>query len=100
MRDDIAFLHTAQVHVPAFERLVRAQAPASCVRHAVDEALLADARIVGTGDAAQASMAPVEQALADLGIEVLSSPAPGVAHVLSVAQSRYELSIHKATQIL
>jgi glutamate racemase len=47
----LAFLHTAQVHVPTFERLVRKIAPDLAVRHVVREALLADARVVGADDA-------------------------------------------------
>jgi hypothetical protein len=49
--DALAFLHTAQVHVPTFERLVREIAPNLRVRHAVREDLLADARVVGVDDA-------------------------------------------------
>lgn len=47
----LAFLHTAQVHVPTFERLVREIAPDLRVRHVVREDLLADARAVGADDA-------------------------------------------------
>ncbi|MGJ7563691.1 Asp/Glu/hydantoin racemase [Variovorax sp. GB1R11] len=49
--DALAFLHTAQVHVPTFERLVREIAPDLRVRHAVREDLLADARALGVDDA-------------------------------------------------
>ena len=49
--DALAFLHTAQVHVPTFERLVREIAPDLRVRHAVREDLLGDARVVGVDDA-------------------------------------------------
>ena len=49
--DALAFLHTAQVHVPTFERLVREISPDLRVRHAVREDLLADARVVGVDDA-------------------------------------------------
>lgn len=49
--DALAFLHTAQVHVPTFERLVREIAPDLRVRHAVREDLLADARVLGVDDA-------------------------------------------------
>ncbi len=49
--DALAFLHTAQVHVPTFERRVREIAPDLRVRHAVREDLLADARVVGVDDA-------------------------------------------------
>ncbi|SFO58793.1 hypothetical protein SAMN05216567_101531 [Variovorax sp. OK605] len=51
-RDALAFVHTAQVHVPTFERLVRETAPGLRVRHVVREDLLADARVVGVDDAA------------------------------------------------
>lgn len=51
MKDALAFLHTAQVHVPTFERLVRENAPALRVRHVVREELLADARVTGVDDA-------------------------------------------------
>ena len=36
---------------------------------------------------AQASMAPVAHQLADLGIEVLASPAPGVAHAVATLRA-------------
>ncbi|WP_295977588.1 aspartate/glutamate racemase family protein [uncultured Variovorax sp.] len=51
MKDALAFLHTAQVHVPTFERLVRRIEPDLPVRHLVREKLLADARVVGVDDA-------------------------------------------------
>jgi len=51
MKDALAFLHTAQVHVPTFERLVRRIEPDLRVRHVVREELLADARVVGIEDA-------------------------------------------------
>ncbi|MET3377794.1 MULTISPECIES: aspartate/glutamate racemase family protein [Variovorax] len=50
MRDALAFLHTAQVHVPTFEQLVAEMAPGLRVRHLVQADLLADARVVGTDD--------------------------------------------------
>ena len=49
-RDDIAFLHTARVHVATFDALLRAQAPDLQARHAVDETLLADAQGLGHAD--------------------------------------------------
>lgn len=49
-RDDIAFLHTAQVHVATFNALLQAQAPGAQVHHVVDEALLADAQRLGLAD--------------------------------------------------
>ncbi|WP_432731648.1 Asp/Glu/hydantoin racemase [Variovorax sp. W6] len=51
MKEELAFLHTAQAHVPTFERLVREIAPALRVRHVVREELLADARVIGVEDA-------------------------------------------------
>ena len=47
MADAIAFLHTAQVHVPTFERLAREIAPDLEVRHLVKEELLHEARAKG-----------------------------------------------------
>ena len=43
----IGFLHTADVHVETFRRLVAELAPGWAVRHVVDESLLADARVAG-----------------------------------------------------
>ncbi|WP_433828223.1 hypothetical protein ACQP2E_02210 [Actinoplanes sp. CA-015351] len=43
----IGFLHTADVHVETFQRLVTELAPGWTVRHVVDESLLADARVDG-----------------------------------------------------
>jgi hypothetical protein len=60
-REALAFLHTAQVHVPTFEGLVREIAPGLRVRHLVREDLLADARVAGVGDAGLA--ARVHQAM-------------------------------------
>lgn len=51
MRDALAFLHTAQAHVPTFERLMDEMAPGLRARHVVRADLLADARVVGTDDA-------------------------------------------------
>jgi len=48
----IAFLHTAQAHVPTFERLLDETAPGWVAHHMVRDDLLADARIVGVADAA------------------------------------------------
>lgn len=50
-RDDIAFLHTARVHVATFGALLQAQAPGLRAHHAVHEDLLADAQRLGTADA-------------------------------------------------
>jgi hypothetical protein len=50
MTDAIAFLHTAHVHVPTFEQLVREMAPELEVRHLVREELLQDARATGIDD--------------------------------------------------
>jgi hypothetical protein len=41
------FLHTADVHVATFQRLMDELAPDWVVRHLVDESLLADARVEG-----------------------------------------------------
>lgn len=47
----LAFLHTAQVHVPTFERLVNEIAPDLHARHVVREDLLSDARVLGVAHA-------------------------------------------------
>ncbi|OAK61140.1 Asp/Glu/hydantoin racemase [Variovorax paradoxus] len=52
MRHAIAFLHTAQAHVPTFERLLGEAAPGLSARHVVRDDLLADARAVGVCDPA------------------------------------------------
>ncbi|WP_454909395.1 Asp/Glu/hydantoin racemase [Variovorax gossypii] len=52
MQHAIAFLHTAQAHVPTFERLLGEAAPGLPARHVVRDDLLADARVVGVSDAA------------------------------------------------
>lgn len=49
--DALAFLHTGQVHVATFERLVRTTVPDRPLRHLVREDLLADARTLGVDDA-------------------------------------------------
>jgi hypothetical protein len=43
MLPELAFLHTAAVHVDTFERLVRRLAPGMPTRHLVDTSLLAEA---------------------------------------------------------
>jgi len=50
MADTIAFLHTAQIHVPTFERLTREIAPDLHVQHLVKEELLHEARAAGIDD--------------------------------------------------
>lgn len=52
MPDDIAFLHTAAVHVATFTKLVADAAPALRQRHIVNEALLVDAQRDGANDPA------------------------------------------------
>ncbi|MET0312374.1 MAG: aspartate/glutamate racemase family protein [Burkholderiaceae bacterium] len=52
MTPRIAFLHTSPVHIATFAGLAAAMAPEFAVTHAVDEALLADARERGTQDPA------------------------------------------------
>lgn len=47
MKHDIAFLHTAKVHVETFGNLVKEIEPNLSVRHVVNEALLEDARKTG-----------------------------------------------------
>lgn len=44
---DIAFLHTSEVHVPTFQKLVDDIDSSICVRHDIDESLLKDAMING-----------------------------------------------------
>ncbi len=63
-RDDIAFLHTARVHVATFDALLRAQAPDLQARHAVDETLLADAQ--GLGPTNPSLRRRLQAALADV----------------------------------
>lgn len=46
----LAFLHTAEVHIAGFERLIQAQAPGLRVHHAVAALLLEQARRLGTDD--------------------------------------------------
>ena len=63
-REALAFLHTALVHVPTFEGLVREIAPGLRVRHLVREDLLADARAVGLTGVDDAGLAArVHQAM-------------------------------------
>lgn len=52
MPADLAFLHTAPVHVPRFTQLLAQAAPQVRAAHVVDEALLADARRLGVDDPA------------------------------------------------
>lgn len=52
MTTRIAFLHTSPAHVATFNALVQRLAPEAQVTHVVDESLLADARRLGTDDAA------------------------------------------------
>jgi len=64
-RDALAFVHTAQAHVPTFDRLVRDIAPGLRVRHLVREDLLADARVVGVDD--EALVSRVHHAMREAG---------------------------------
>jgi hypothetical protein len=47
MPHDLAFLHTAQVHVETFSCLLHECGPDLNARHVVDESLLEDARAAG-----------------------------------------------------
>ena len=46
----ISFLHTAEVHVRTFTRLVEELGPGTVSAHVVDESLLADAQLLGIAD--------------------------------------------------
>lgn len=60
----LAFLHTAEVHIAGFERLVQSQAPGLRVHHAVAAPLLEQARRLGTDD--PALRAALQQTLAEI----------------------------------
>ena len=47
MRHDLAFLHTARVHIDTFSRLLRECGPDLNARHIVEESLLEEARAAG-----------------------------------------------------
>jgi hypothetical protein len=49
--DQVTFLHTSAAHIETFEHLVKALAPGVRTNHVVAEDLLADAQVVGAGDA-------------------------------------------------
>lgn len=66
----IAFLHTADVHVPMFRSLLSQIAPAAVDAHLVDSDLLADARARGID-------AGIEQRVLDR-LRELADPSPGV----------------------
>ena len=53
----IGFLHTAEVHVPRFGRLMSEEAPGVPVTHLVDTSLLADARVEGRDGLVRAGVA-------------------------------------------
>lgn len=67
----IGFLHTAEVHVATFDDLLADLAPGATGRHAVDEALLADARAHGVGDEIRERLAAHVRALAAAGAQVV-----------------------------
>ena len=107
----VAFLHTADVHVARFSRLLSEVAPGAIDVHLVDADLLSDAReLFEIGDhagyldhvarhvqsladdvdvvvLAQASMAPAADLLADLSIPVLSSPRLAVSRAVELADA-------------
>lgn len=63
MAATIVFLHTAAVHIATFDQLLRQAAPLLSATHLVREDLLAQARLLGAGDAGLVSR--VQQAMAD-----------------------------------
>lgn len=63
MADDLAFLHTAAVHIATFDRLVNEIAPDMRVHHLVNEQLLEEARRDGADSPALASR--IASAIAD-----------------------------------
>ncbi len=60
----LAFLHTAEVHIAGFERLVQTQAPGLRVHHAVAAPLLEQARRLGADD--PGLRAALQQTLAEM----------------------------------
>ncbi|MCB1810457.1 MAG: Asp/Glu/hydantoin racemase [Candidatus Competibacteraceae bacterium] len=67
MKHDIAFLHTAPIHVPTFSALAEEFCPDLRVRHDVDEDLLADAREHGLDAALQERIVAAMHTAADSG---------------------------------
>jgi len=68
---DIAFLHTAQIHVATFQHLVDTIKPGLEVRHVVDDALLADAIADGITPALKSRIESAMNRAADTGSPVI-----------------------------
>lgn len=96
----LAFLHTAQVHVANFERLVPAESADLSVDHVVDTTLLADAQALGVDDAGV--IARVEAAMrkaAGRGARVVvctCSTIGGIAERMDTGQAFTAMRIDRA----
>jgi len=62
IKHEIAFLHTARVHVKTFDMLLARYAPGTSIRHDIDESLLSDANKLGL---TTAIITRTQQALTD-----------------------------------
>jgi hypothetical protein len=91
----IGFLHTAQVHVPTFEGLVRAaDDDPSCV-HLVDADLLVQVRENGpTPDVAEATRAGLRQ-LADNGVDVIVCTCSTLGPVAEALGAQLPVPVHR-----
>jgi hypothetical protein len=99
MSHDIAFLHTAEVHIPTFQKLVEDIDSTIRVRHEINAALLSDA--VANGITVQLSV-KVEKAMRDAasssaGVVVCTcSTIGGIAEKTSLHSSALSMRIDRA----
>jgi len=89
----IGFLHTAEVHVETFERLVRERAPAANLLHVVDETLLADARKRGGVDSELHGRIVTRLAEAGDGVDVVVCTCSTISGNAEVAAAGRDIPI-------
>lgn len=99
MIHDIAFLHTADVHVPTFQKLVENINPSIRVRHDVKEALLSNAVADGITLELAAEVEKAMLAAASTGAKIVvctCSTIGGIAEKTSLTHSTVSMRIDRA----
>lgn len=109
---ELAFVHTAAVHVATFDALVKAQAPGLNVRHVVDDSLLADAQRLGINDpglrdrvhqtlrnAADGAVRQVLCTCTTIGRLAESTPTDGRFEVLRVDRAMAERAVERGPRV-
>ncbi len=112
MTHDIAFLHTANVHIETFQKLVEDANPSIRVRHDVDESLLSEALIEGITEslcmkidramatAAQTGARVVVCTCSTIGGVAENSPQQGLAISVRIDRAMADTAVRTSEKIL